>query len=326
MDTANTDQSNGVFALRCNSATDKKHSQILLQTVGASPETPYEIDINLIFDEPFTDGEGVIGQFDLTERDAADEENEEILLATKDGFVDPPPGSLEGQPLIRTITVDKLYRINFIPGKTGDGTYSLSARGGLAPELPDPEEPEFPDPDFGMTNQADFVTPGQITMGALIAMGGFAAVGLVVATGLWVEGTLIETLEIALANPIWGGGVRYAGLTQAEVAFATFVEAAETDMAIEAAFAIEAPGMGGYGFALIEGMLSGMQGGGGSALGIGAIAAFGGFGPGFHETTSDYMDNYFDHNYGIIPDGNGWWYFDAGNAGQPGQWRYYRLD
>lgn len=112
----------GQFALRFQStgaAANRQEDRILLETVGATHGTPYLVQFNQIILESFTGP----GEFYLDERDASDVPGGEstVTVATKDGF------SAGYTPdIIKAITNDKIYRIAFTPGTTGDGIYVIN--------------------------------------------------------------------------------------------------------------------------------------------------------------------------------------------------------
>lgn len=110
------------FSLRFQSTGDtanRAETRVLLETVGATHVNPYLVQFNRIMLTSFTGP----GEFYLEERDASDVPGGEstITVATKDGF---SAGYTPG--IIRAITVDKIYRVAFIPGTTGDGIYSIN--------------------------------------------------------------------------------------------------------------------------------------------------------------------------------------------------------
>lgn len=119
---------------------DRAATCILLETIGATHKNPYFVEFNQIILEPFT-GEG---EFYLDESDVGDAGGEStITVATKDGF---SAGFTPG--IVRANTVDKIYRVTFTPGTTGDGMYwinifvsqqeysSIGIRSGLLPRIP----------------------------------------------------------------------------------------------------------------------------------------------------------------------------------------------
>lgn len=202
----------GHFGARLQStgaAASGEISQIIMQTLDASPENPYIVIFDQFILEPFTGA----GQFALVERDAKrrsfggfsaggtpvltdlsgamnwqpDDEGEPIRVGTGPGrvyqivSVDAPgqvtldrnitlpsvgltltmDGHANSEVMIaddsgiadgvvgadwchfqKVITVDKIYRVDFVPGDTGDGIYSMSARalyGGSIDRSPNPE-------------------------------------------------------------------------------------------------------------------------------------------------------------------------------------------
>lgn len=108
------------FSLRFSAGPSAREGgYILLETLGATPQNPYFLKFNQIILEPFTGA----GEFFLDERDASDVPGGEstVTVGTKYGLSEGyTPGS------IKDIVTDKIYRIYFIPGTTGDGIYSIN--------------------------------------------------------------------------------------------------------------------------------------------------------------------------------------------------------
>lgn len=128
----------GQFGIRLQSTGDaasNAQTQIILQTLDASPENPYVVEFDQFILDSFTGP----GQFDLVERDSSDIDifdaegefvsggESEVTIATKSGFTD---GVTTGSwsRLAKAITSDKTYSVVFAPGTAGDGIYSMSAR------------------------------------------------------------------------------------------------------------------------------------------------------------------------------------------------------
>jgi hypothetical protein len=185
------------FGIRLQSTGDsaaEETTQIVLQTIGATPQNPFLVTFDQIIDEPFTGG-----QFDLVERESRrrsyggasaggtpiltdpsgvmnwqsgdankliqvgthpgrhfrivtrqsatqvtldasitlpssgltltmDGEAEEAIATTSEGFTD---GETSGRwsRLKKVITSDKVYKVVFIPGSAGAGSYSLNISG-----------------------------------------------------------------------------------------------------------------------------------------------------------------------------------------------------
>lgn len=87
---------------------------IIMQTLDASPAHPYVVEFTQRILDSFTG----LGQFDLVERNASDvvDGPSQVTIATKSGFIG---------AVVKTITVDKVYSIIFVPGDTGYGIYSI---------------------------------------------------------------------------------------------------------------------------------------------------------------------------------------------------------
>lgn len=107
--------------------TDRAETRVLLETVDASPTNPYEVTVDQLILDPFA-GQT---QFDITERGTGDADSLETTLGTVTGFdgVSPavsPAGNWSR--LVKTITSDKIYTAIFVPGRAGDGFYSVSVR------------------------------------------------------------------------------------------------------------------------------------------------------------------------------------------------------
>lgn len=111
----------GQFSFRFSSsaAANRAGNYILLETRGATQENPYFLKFEQIILRPFTGP----GEFYLDERDASDIPGGEstVTVATKDGF-----SAGYTFDIVKAITSDKIYRISFIPGTTGDGIYSIN--------------------------------------------------------------------------------------------------------------------------------------------------------------------------------------------------------
>lgn len=107
---------------------DRASSRILLETIGATRENPYLVQFNQIILDPFTGP----GEFYLDESDVGDVGGEStITVATKDGF------SAGYTPsIVKAIKGDKIYRINFTPGTTGDGIYLINISAPLQQQAP----------------------------------------------------------------------------------------------------------------------------------------------------------------------------------------------
>lgn len=135
----------GHFGIRLQSTGDAAslaQTQIILQTLDASPENPYVVEFDQFILDPFTGP----GQFDLVERDSSDIDifdadgelvsggESEVTISTKSGFTDGVTVTVWSH-FRKAITADKTYSVVFVPGTAGDGIYSISARALYPPYL-----------------------------------------------------------------------------------------------------------------------------------------------------------------------------------------------
>ena len=103
-------------------------SRIIMQTLDVSQKNPCMVRFDQIIADPFTGD----GQFDLVEHDASDVDLFDaegqaaggVTIATKDGFMD---GDTKNgwSYLCKLITADKIYSVVFVPGPTGEGSFSI---------------------------------------------------------------------------------------------------------------------------------------------------------------------------------------------------------
>ena len=104
-----------------------------MQTINASPANPYLVFFDQIILKPFTGGSG---KFELVERNWNDVDvygvtgnfisggESKVTIATHSGFSNGLVNN-NWSHLVKVITSDKTYSVNFVPGIDGDGVYSM---------------------------------------------------------------------------------------------------------------------------------------------------------------------------------------------------------